>query len=284
MKITFWGVRGSVSVSGPEFDVVGGHTTCLEVEADGHRLIIDAGTGLRRLGNKLANEARVLGKPVEATMLFTHLHWDHVQGFPFFGPAFSAETKLDMYGPVDDDGVSTLQDVLQRQMQPPMFPVTLDQVPAEKNFHLIEDGSELELNDFYVRASALTHPQGSLGFRIQYGGRAICFATDTEHPADGSVDEALLELARDVDLLIYDAQYTEAEYLGRAGSGPSRKGWGHSTYLAGIRTARAAGAKRLMLTHHDPSHDDNMVAAIEREARALFPACRAARETQPIAI
>jgi phosphoribosyl 1,2-cyclic phosphodiesterase len=282
MHITFWGVRGSIAVAGAAFERTGGHTTCLEIEQDGHRLIIDAGTGVRPLGDKLAAQARALSRPRRVSMLFTHLHWDHIQGFPFFSPAFAPKSEIDLFGPIDDDGVSTVEDVLARQMQPPTFPITLDAMPAKKSFFTLVDGAELEIDDFVVRARALHHPQGSLGYRIERGGRAICFATDTEHPRDGSVDEALLELARDVDLLIHDAQYTEAEYHGR--DGPCRRGWGHSTYVAAARTARAAHARRLLLTHHDPGHDDAMVAAIEREARSLFPACRAARETQPVAL
>jgi phosphoribosyl 1,2-cyclic phosphodiesterase len=284
MRITFWGVRGSIATSGLQFARFGGNTTCLEIEADGERLIIDAGTGIRALGQKLAQQARVFGRGVEATILFTHLHWDHVQGFPFFGPAFDPATELHLHGPVDDDGHSTLEDVLRRQMCPPTFPVRLEQMPSTQHFHTIGDGAEMLVNGFHVRARALCHPQGSLGYRIEAGGRAMCFATDTEHPADGSIDEALLDLARDVDVLIYDAQYTEAEYEGRDGTGPCRRGWGHSTYVAAARVARATGAKRLVLTHHDPAHDDTMMEKIEREARSLFPACRAARESMPIAV
>ena len=282
MRVTFWGARGSIATSGPQFARFGGNTTCLEIEADGRRLIIDAGTGLRALGGKLQREARVFGRPVSATMLFTHLHWDHVQGFPFFGPAFSPGNSVTLYGPVDDDGVTSLETVLDRQMTPPSFPVRLTDMATQKHFHTIRSGDELLLEGFSVRTRRLHHPQGSLGYRIEAAGRSLCFATDTEHPDDGSIDEALLDLARDVDLLIYDAQYTEAEYEGR--DGPSRKGWGHSTYVAATRVARATGAKRLVLTHHDPSHDDATMEAIEREARTLFPACRAAREAMPMSV
>lgn len=284
MRITFWGVRGSIATSGLQFARFGGNTTCLEVEADGERLVIDAGTGIRALGQKIAQQARVFGRRVSTTMLFTHLHWDHIQGFPFFGPAFDPSTELHLFGPIDEDGESTLEDVLRRQMCPPTFPVRLEEMASSKSFHTIGDGSEMMLNGFHVRTRALCHPQGSLGYRIEAGGRTMCFATDTEHPADGSIDEALLDLARDVDVLIYDAQYTEAEYEGHNGTGPSRRGWGHSTYVAAARAARACGAKRLLLTHHDPTHDDTMMEKIEREARSLFPACRAAREAMPFAV
>jgi phosphoribosyl 1,2-cyclic phosphodiesterase len=283
MRVTFWGVRGSIATSGLGFSQFGGNTTCLEIESGGHRLIIDAGTGLRGLGQKLSQQARVLGRPVHASMLFTHLHWDHIQGFPFFGPAFGPNNKLDLLGPQDEHGHS-LEQVLRMQMTPPTFPIGLEAMGAHKTFHSIGDGDAMVVDGFEVRTRRLNHPQGSLGFRVEAGGRSLCFATDTEHPTDGSVDEALLDLARDVDLLIYDAQYTEAEYEGRDGTGPCRRGWGHSTYVAATRVARATGARRLVLTHHDPTHDDAMMEKIEREARALFPACRAARETMPIAV
>lgn len=281
MRATFWGVRGSIATSGLAFARFGGNTTCLEIEAAGERLIIDAGTGIRGLGQKLRKESSMLGRPTGATMCFTHLHWDHIQGFPFFGPAFDPATELRLFGPRGDDG-STLEEALRAQMTPPSFPIGLDAMGAHKQFYEIGDGDAFEHGGMVVRTRRLQHPQGSLGFRVEAQGRSLCFATDTEHPDDGSVDEALLDLARDVDLLIYDAQYTEAEYEGR--DGPSRKGWGHSTYVAAARVARASGARRLVLTHHDPTHDDATVEAIERDARRLFPACRAAREQMPIAV
>jgi phosphoribosyl 1,2-cyclic phosphodiesterase len=271
------------SRSGPEFATVGGNTTCVEIEAGGERLILDAGTGLRALGAKLTTEARLLGRHVEATLLFSHLHWDHIQGFPFFTPAFAPSTRLELFGPTDEGGV-TIEDALRRQMQPPLFPVGLDAMAAAKSFRAIGDGDELQIGAFKVRTRALPHPQGTIGFRIEHGGRSVCFATDTEHPADGSIAEPLLDLARGADLFICDAQYTEAEYDGRDGFGPCRRGWGHSTFVAATKAARAAGAKRLILTHHDPSHDDAMIARIESEARTLFSASSAAREACPVAV
>ena len=282
MRVTFWGVRGSIATSGLAFTKFGGNTTCLEIEAGGSRLIIDGGTGLRGLGQKLSQEAKILGRPVSADILFTHLHWDHVQGFPFFGPGFSRDTRLRLYGPQDADG-SSLEDVLRRQMTPPTFPVGLDSMPAQKEFYALSSGDAFTVGEFTVHTRALDHPQGSIGFRVEAMGRSLCFATDTEHFSDGSIDEALQSLAHDVDLLICDAQYTEAEYEGRDG-GPSRRGWGHSTYVAATKAARATGAKRLILTHHDPGHDDATMERIEREARGLFSACRAAREAMPYAV
>lgn len=276
MQLTFWGVRGSIAVSGPSFAEFGGNTTCLEVSAGGQRLILDAGTGLRALGQKMMRDAATKKDHVQATLLFSHLHWDHIQGFPFFTPAFLPQTQLSLYGPIDEDGTTTLKGALSRQMLPPHFPVTLDAMAAQKRFETVRSGDRLGIGPFEIRTRALCHPQGSLGYRIEADGASLCFATDTEHHADGTIDEALLDLAQNVDLLVYDAQYTEQEYAG--GPGPSRKGWGHSTHVAATRIAKAVGAKALVLFHHDPMHDDAMIGAMEADARTLFATALAARE------
>lgn len=269
MKLTFWGVRGSIATSGHEFARTGGNTTCLEVEAGDRRLIIDAGTGLRGLGQKLLTASQSTGRPIQATFLFTHLHWDHIQGFPFFTPAFLPTTELDLYGP--RDGETSLKQVLGDQMKPPTFPIPLDAMASEKRFHAASSGDGLEVGPLYVQMRALCHPQGSLGFRIEAGGRKLCFATDTEHRATGDIDPSILELARDVDLLVLDAQYTEEEYRARIG-------WGHSTYVAAARIAKASGARRLALFHHDPMHGDDMIDRMEQDARTIFDNTFAARE------
>lgn len=283
MKVTFWGVRGSIATSGPQFARIGGNTTCLEVADGDRRLILDAGTGLRALGQHLMSEAQTFAKPVKSSFLFSHLHWDHIQGFPFFSPAFVPTTEIKLFGPRGDDGATTLEDALNKQMSPPNFPVPLSGMAASKTFRTLSCGDELKLDGFSVKTHRLNHPQGVLGFRIESRGKSVCFATDTEH-VDGEIDEALLTLARDVDLLIYDAQYTPAEYEGRNGTGPSRKGWGHSTYVAATEIARAAGVRRLALFHHDPTHDDRTVEAIESEAQALFAPTFAAREHMTVAL
>ena len=274
MTVTFWGVRGSFATSGAAFRQFGGNTTCIEIEAEGERVIIDAGTGLRPLGEKLAAESRETGRPIRATMVFTHLHWDHIQGFPFFGPAFNPATQLTLFGPCE--GALTLEGALTRQMESPNFPVPLAAMRSAKQFHCIKDGDVLRVGAIEIRARALCHPQGSLGYRFDAGGKSFCFATDTEHLSDTSVDEALLDLARGADLFAYDAQYTPDEYAGHGG--PSRKGWGHSTYAAAVRAAKAAGAGRLGLIHHDPAHDDDFVNAIERAAQSLHEHAFATRE------
>ena len=277
MEVTFWGVRGSIACSGPHVAEVGGNTPCVEVRAQGHRLILDGGTGLRGLGQRMAAEPG----PLRAHMLFSHQHWDHIQGFPFFRPAFVPGAELHMYGPVAEDGLTTLRDTLRAQMTSPCFPVPFGALAAELRFETVRDSDDLQLGPFEVQMRALVHPQGSLGYRIEVGGRKLCFATDTEHPSEG-LDEALLDLAREVDVLIYDAMYTTDEYEGR--NGPCRKGWGHSTTDAAVQIARASGAKRLFLFHHDPGHNDRFIDRMERDARTGFERTWAAREGDTVAV
>ncbi len=271
MRIEFFGVRGSIANAGPEVGGVGGNTACVLVEAGPTQIILDAGTGVRALGERLIRASKAEGAPIQATFLFSHLHWDHIQGFPFFVPAYLPETRLKLIGPLGDDGSRLLEDVLEQQMSPPTFPVTLSAMPSRKEFCGLAGGEVLEVGEATVRSARLHHPQGCLGYRIEHGGRSVVFCTDTEPLPDGGAPEAVLELARGADLLIYDAQYTPEEY-------PARRGWGHSTWQDAVEVAKAAGVARLALFHHDPAHDDRAVADIERAAQSVFPAAFAARE------
>ncbi|HKE18259.1 MAG TPA: MBL fold metallo-hydrolase [Kofleriaceae bacterium] len=268
LTVRFWGVRGSVPAPGPRTAAVGGNTSCVEVRCGGETIILDAGTGIRGLGERLLAG----GRPVSASLLFSHVHWDHIQGFPFFPPLFRRDTALVLHGRPDH---GSLESALRQQMTAPSFPVHLGAVPAALSFGEIEPGQPFEVGSALVRAARLNHPDGVLAYRIEVEGRAVVFATDTEHHADG-IDRDLVALADGADLLIYDAQYTPEEYAGVIG-GP-RSGWGHSTWVEGIRVARAAGVGSLVLFHHDPSHDDGAVDAIERSARAMWPGTVAARE------
>lgn len=268
-RVRFWGVRGSIPTPGPETVEVGGNTSCVEVRAGDRLIILDGGTGLRLLGQELLSFG-----PKTAALFFSHVHWDHIQGFPFFGPAFAPGFRFDIYG--GKNLSSTLSETLAGQMNFPNFPVTLDQMGATIVFHQFEDGQHLDLGDgLTVRGLMLNHPDGVYGYRIEKDGRAIAYCTDTEHYDEP--DTHVLELAAGADLLIYDAQYTPAEYTGEAG-GPPRVGWGHSTYVEGARLARLAGAKRLVLFHHDPTQSDAAVRDKEARCAKLFPDCQAARE------
>jgi phosphoribosyl 1,2-cyclic phosphodiesterase len=267
LEVRFWGVRGSIATGGPSFIGVGSNTSCVEVRAGSERIILDAGTGLVRLG-------QYLDAPVTATILVSHFHWDHIQGFPLFQPGYDPRNSFAIFGP--GHGVHGVEAALRRQMQRPHFPVPLEAMRATLDFHPFDPGNEIEIGEATVRAAALNHPEPCLGYRISIGGVSMVYATDTEQLADGRLNPAVLDLAKGTDLLIYDAQYTEDEYCGRRG--PCRIGWGHSTIPEACRIAAAAGVKQLALFHHDPCHDDHRVAQLVRQAQSLFPATFAARE------
>jgi phosphoribosyl 1,2-cyclic phosphodiesterase len=240
----------------------------VEVRAGKAILVFDGGTGLRLLGKKLMKEA-----PIEAHMFFSHVHWDHIQGFPFFEPAFVPGNKFHLYG---GNNVSrTLEETLEGQMDHPNFPVDLGSMAAKMAFRDLAEGEVLEIDDgegAKVRVSSArgNHPQGVFAFRVEHGGRAVVYATDTEH-YEGRVDQGLVNLSRAASLLIYDSQYTPEEYS-------SKKGWGHSTFEEGAKIAKLAGAKRLVLYHHDPMQNDAAVREKEARAKGLFPDVIAAYE------
>jgi phosphoribosyl 1,2-cyclic phosphodiesterase len=267
MRIEFWGVRGSIASPGPETALVGGNTSCVEVRCGETRIVLDAGTGLRRLGDALMAELAETKKPLEVNLLLSHFHWDHIQGIPFFVPAYVPSTKLSVWGA--QNGSLTLRQTLALQMTAPVFPVRLDELPSKLELHEVRAGQSFEVGGVVVRAAKLNHPGGVHAYRIEHGGRSLVFATDTEHYA--CVDPALLALAKGADVLVYDSQYTEEEYVRKVG-------WGHSTYERGCEIARAAGVGQYVLFHHDPSRTDAQVATLEERARTLFDASIAARE------
>jgi phosphoribosyl 1,2-cyclic phosphodiesterase len=273
MRITFWGVRGSIPSPGPDTVGVGGNTSCVEVRAGKLLLVFDGGTGLRLLGKTLLKEM-----PITAHLFFSHVHWDHIQGFPFFDPAFVPGNVIHLYG---GNNVSrTLEETLAGQMDHPSFPVHLTEMGAKMHFHDVLEGEPLELDagdgtKAVIRSGRGNHPNGVWAYRVDHGGHSVMYATDTEHYT--VVDPRLLKLAKGVDVLIYDSQYTPEEYAGTSGSIP-KVGWGHSTYEEAVKLTKAANAKKLVLYHHDPTQSDAAVAEKERRARELFKNCEAARE------
>jgi phosphoribosyl 1,2-cyclic phosphodiesterase len=276
MRIRFWGVRGSVPSPGPDTAEVGGNTSCVEVVLgngrDEQRIVLDAGTGLRGLGQALARKG-----PVEATVLLSHVHWDHIQGVPFFGPLYSESTRLRF---VAGAFGGSLEGALHAQMRTPHFPVDLSHVPSQLQFETHRDGARIEVGESVVTLRKANHPDAVYAYRIDYAGRSIVYATDTEHYA--CLDPRLVALARGADVLVYDAQYLPEEYDGRMGF--SRVGWGHSTWTAGCELARAADVGQLVLFHHDPTRSDADVCAIETLARHSFQETIAAREGLEIAL
>lgn len=267
MQVRFWGVRGSIAVSGAEFLGAGGNTTCVEVVHEGHRLILDGGTGLQPLGASL-------GSPADATLLFTHVHWDHIQGVPFFAPAFHPESHLTFVG------APGLRDALASQMRPPLFPVTLDAFRARLTFLESRVEEPFEVGPFRVQALQMPHPDGVVCYRITAGGRSLVFATDVEHGEH--LDRRLLDFAEGADLLIHDAQYTRAEYAGE--QGPCRKGWGHSTWEQAVEAANRAEVDKLALFHHDPTRNDRALAVVESIAQHRHHGTFAAREGAVVAL
>jgi phosphoribosyl 1,2-cyclic phosphodiesterase len=275
MQVTFWGVRGSIPTPGPNTVQFGGNTSCVELRAGKAILIFDGGTGLRLLGKKLLAET-----PITAHMFFSHVHWDHIQGVPFFEPAFVTGNAFYLYG---GNNVSrTLEETLEGQMDHPNFPVHLSAMGAKMTFRDLTEGEAISIDDgmggtLRVTNAAGNHPQGVYAFRVDYKDKVLVYATDTEH-YEGRIDQKLVHLARGANVFIYDSQYTPEEYAGTAGTGTAKKGWGHSTFEEGVKLAKAAGVHKLILFHHDPIQNDAAVREKERRARALFPSVMAAHE------
>src|SRR5712692_3034049 len=283
MEVRFWGTRGSIPTPGSQTVRFGGNTSCVEVRtAEGHIFIFDCGTGARPLGEALMAPPVA---PVSASILFSHTHWDHIQGFPFFAPAFEPRNTIAVYGP--EGGRRSLHDTLARQMELSYFPVELSQLPATLSYTDLGEGAHT-IGGARIVAQYLNHPAVTLGYRVEADGAAVVYACDHEpfggalwrtDAAPGPLESILHEGDRrhahflaDADLVIHDAQYTPEEYRWR-------KSWGHSTFEYVVELACTAGVKRLALTHHDPSHDDAVVAEIERRARAV-----AERRRSPIEV
>ncbi|PZV04065.1 MAG: MBL fold metallo-hydrolase [Leptolyngbya sp.] len=259
--VQFWGVRGSIPSPGSETVRYGGNTSCVEMRIGGKRLIFDGGTGLRVLGKSLLSEM-----PVEAYMFFTHSHWDHIQGFPFFVPAFAKGNCFHIYGAIAPNGASMKQR-LHDQMLHPNFPVPMQVMQSDLKFYDLFPGDTMQLGDITIETGPLNHPNSAMGYRLTWQGRTVVYATDTEHFAD-CLDENLLHLARNADVLIYDACYTDEEYHDPKSS---KVGWGHSTWQEGVKMAKAAGVKKLVVFHHDPSHTDEFLDKVASQVESVFP-------------
>lgn len=271
MRVQFWGTRGSIATPGPETNRYGGNTPCVEAQADdGTRLIFDCGTGARKLGLALAK-----GGPVRAHVFIGHTHADHIQGLPFFVPAFVPGSHLTFYGPPGVD--RTFPSAVGGLMDYPYFPVPMQDLPARLDFEEVSEG-QFSIGDICVKTQYLNHTAPCMGWRVELGQASLVYATDHEphaaslwrpDRAEGQFDPALMlhpsdarhvEFLRDADVLIHDAQYTAAEY-------PAKVGWGHSTLEYVLDVAIAARVKRLVLFHHDPARDDAAVDALLADAR-----------------
>ena len=253
MRIKVWGCRGSLPTPGASTVRYGGNTACVEVrDSTGSLLILDAGTGLRELGAALMNGGGP--RPFSVDLLLSHLHWDHIQGIPFFRPAYDPKTSLRIRGPKQ---ARTMKELLGLGMDDPFFPVDIDDMPARLDVGELDDGSDERIGRFRVLAASIFHPSPALAYRVEADGRALVYATDTEDPFSGKPNP-VVPLAKDADMLIHDAQYLETDF---------KPTWGHSTVASAIDVAVNARAKRLVLYHHDPDRSDDALDAIGRDAQ-----------------
>lgn len=272
MKARIWGARGSIPAPGPETMRYGGNTSCVQVElADGSTLVLDAGTGLRNLGLSLASPD---GTPTAAPgagggplhILLTHLHLDHLQGLMFFAPMFRPDSEIVIWGPSAPD--LPLRDRIARYISAPLMPVEVRELPCHLEFRETET-VEWEIGSARVRTASVAHRGPTLGYRITDGDASLCYIPDHEPALGASLDDledqwiSGLALACDADLLIHDAQYTEAEY-------PDHLGWGHSSITHAVQFARRARARRLLGFHHDPLHSDDVLDQVAVEASRLW--------------
>ncbi len=262
LKVRFWGTRGSIATPGHSTTKYGGNTSCTEVRCGDQLLILDAGTGIRGLGQSLLGEFQQ--KPIKGHIFIGHTHWDHIQGFPFFAPAFDPMNEFSVYSLHGAE--KPLEKIFRGQMDSDYFPVRLSDMRANLKFCELE--GDVHLGEIKVSYIFLNHPGLAVGFRISFAGRSLVYLSDHETfgrlaangPDPNPLDLEIAKFAEDADLLISEAQYTEEEYV-------LKKGWGHSTFLDALDLANRARVKRLALFHHDPSHDDVFMDQIQEFCR-----------------
>jgi phosphoribosyl 1,2-cyclic phosphodiesterase len=276
-RLKFWGVRGSIPSPGPETVFYGGNTSCVEVRVGSDIIVLDAGTGLRRLGLALVEEFKE--QPMQLNLLITHTHWDHIQGFPFFLPAYNPKNNVTIYG---FEGASQgLKNTLSSQMESPYFPISMQQMPGHIAIRELRD-LNFNVNQVPVRAQFLNHPGICTGYRLQTPGGSISYLPDIElyhrlrerwntgtdalpHESREDTppeDRDLIEFIRGSDVLIMDSQYDAAEY-------EKHIGWGHSCVEDSVAFALHAKVKRLFLFHHDPDHTDEQITRMVARARQV---------------
>ncbi|MBI4016339.1 MAG: MBL fold metallo-hydrolase [Candidatus Aenigmarchaeota archaeon] len=282
MKLKLWGVRGSKPKPGPKTVEYGGNTSCYQITTtDGQQLIFDAGTGLCELGEHYMENGFGAGKG-EAKIFLSHVHWDHIQGFPFFEPAFRKGNKFEFFGErkeVDETGQrdykKSLEEIVRQQQDYPNFPAPLDVMQATFKFNDVEEGTVYLNNPVAVLASRLNHPNGVLAYKVINEGKIFVYTGDNEHDGEvagkrfGPTDQKLIQYTRNADVLLIDAQYTPEEYNpARHGLKTFPKiGWGHSTYEKAVEIGVEAEVKTVILTHHEPKHTDAMLDKIYEQAQ-----------------
>lgn len=272
MYIKFYGTRGSTPVCDKDYLEFGGNTTCVALfrEEDDDIIIFDAGSGIRKLGKELMQRKFFEGQRI--AIGFSHFHWDHIQGFPFFDPAYDPSKSILMIAYGENLKVSDLKDVLSKQMEGTFFPVQLENMGADFEYDLRKTKKTIfSKTDVYTNSHQ--HPGSAHGYRLETSGKIIVYCTDIEH--GDAIDEKVVDFAKNADILIHDAQYTPEEL-------PRFKGWGHSSWEQAIEVAERANVKKLYLTHHDPSHNDDFLRNVEHQCQARFPNCFLAREGETI--
>lgn len=256
--VQFWGVRGSIACPQATMLRYGGNTSCVEINCGGEPLIFDAGSGIKSLGDTFP-----MDKALELNIFLSHTHLDHINGFPFFRPAYNKNNKIRMWAGHLLPQHNT-REVMEQMMQQPFFPVSVGILSAWMEFIDFKAGNIIEPHDdIVIKTAPLNHPNGATGYRVEYQGRSICYVTDTEH-VPGKMDEHILQLVEGADVFIYDSTYTDEEY-------PNYVGWGHSTWQEGMKLADKAGVKQFVIFHHDPSHDDTFMDKVAREAAEARP-------------
>jgi len=270
MKVDFWGVRGTVPVSGKDKIKYGGHTICTSLSiSEGEVIVVDAGTGIKKLGDRLIKEK---GKGrINIHLFLTHFHLDHIMGIPFFAPLYSQNVILTIY---TSSSPQESREYLRKIMKGRFFPADFEKTPSQKFFKKMP-GDNLKIGQLLISVCPLHHPQGSVAYRLQEGERSVVLATDTEHPEFG-VDQRLSSFVNQADILVYDAMFTPEEYIS------GRKGWGHSTWLAGTEIARAAEVGSLYLSHFNPDHSDKTIDGFISLAKNKFPRTFGAREGKSV--
>ena len=276
-RLKFWGVRGSIPVPGPDTLRYGGNTTCVEVRSGDELIVLDAGTGIRMLGAALDKEFGAA--PIKISLLITHMHWDHIQGFPFFLPSYNDKNLIRIFG--YDGADAGLRDILIGQMATPFFPVRLDDLPGRISIKTL-DKYEFKIGKVLVRAKVMNHPGVCVGYRLETPGGSIAFLPDAEPYDDFKIHAThhrllspeqtraraekgrseLVEFLRGCDVLILDAQYTDEEYR-------SHVGWGHGSLSTAVALATDAEVRKLVLFHHDPTHNDATIDKMASFARTL---------------
>jgi phosphoribosyl 1,2-cyclic phosphodiesterase len=254
MLVRVWGARGSISVSGKDKTVYGGHTACVEVRADKRLLIVDAGSGIRSLGNSLMAQKK---GPVDADIFLSHTHLDHIIGFFAFGPFFRKANTFRIHGPCSQSG-KKIKDAVESVFSPDYWPVGISNIAAAIEWRDLEEGTYDLGGGLTVKTLFLEHPAPVLGYRFECGGKSAALVSDHESYAPGNA--RVIPFLRDADLVVFDSQFTEAEYYA------GKQGWGHSSFESAIATVEKAGVKKtLLFFHHDPERTDKELAALEKK-------------------